>query len=49
MKERKLVNCRFCKHHSYDWYIGDGEEYEVCEKGHELYPLRCRHFRKFKW
>lgn len=41
-KDKKEVkNCSNCIHHNYDWYTEGPnayDEFEVCEKGHELHP-----------
>lgn len=46
-QEKDYVDCSQCSYHNYDWNINDGyggDEYEICEKGHELYPKECEYF-----
>ena len=48
MEYYKLINCRKCKHHDYDWY-DDGDEFEVCTKGNTerlLYHQFCEEYEK---
>ena len=43
------IDCTKCKYHNYDWNVNDGyggEEYEICEKNQELYPIECGDFKK---
>jgi len=42
---RNVANCGNCKYHNYDWF-DDGDEFEVCQKGHELYPKECKDFKE---
>ena len=44
MTEREWIDCRtLCRHFNYDSW-GD-DDYEVCDKGHELYPTTCPDFK----
>ena len=52
-KEKKTkkdyIDCTFCEYHDYDWDVNDGyggDEYEICEKGHELFPKECKDFKE---
>ena len=43
------LDCAHCHHHNYDWNVDDGyggDEYEICEKGHELHPDECKDFEE---
>ena len=47
--DKSPINCSQCYNHNYDWDIDDGYggyEYEVCDKGHELYPMECNDFKE---
>lgn len=47
VENKQWVDCGQCKFHDYEWDVNDGyggEEYEICEKGHELYPDFCKYF-----
>ena len=37
----RTIDCRQCKNHNLDWYPDDYDEFEVCDKGHELEPSKC--------
>ena len=37
-----IIDCFYCVFHSYDSY-GD-EDFEICEKGHIIYPNDCDDF-----
>ena len=48
-KKSDKLDCHQCEYHNYDWDINDGyggEEYEICEKGHELHPDTCEDFEE---
>lgn len=48
-KQSKFMECQNCDYHNYDWYIDDGhngDEFEICEKGHELYPEKCEDYKE---
>ena len=48
MEYYHLVNCGNCKYHNYDWF-DDGDEFEVCEKGHTerlMYNKFCKEWRE---
>lgn len=48
-KKSKYIDCHTCDYHNYDWYIDDGhngDEFEICEKGHELYPEKCEDYEE---
>lgn len=38
-----IIDCTYCTFHSYDGF-GD-EEFEICEKGHIVYPNDCNDFK----
>lgn len=40
--DEMVIDCFKCEHHSYDSY-GD-DDYEICEKGYEIYPDDCSDF-----
>lgn len=42
---RKIASCQKCDYHDYDWY-DDGDEFEVCEKGHDMSESICKDWRK---
>ena len=42
---RKIASCQNCDYHDYDWYY-DGDEFEVCEKGHDMSESICEDWRK---
>lgn len=47
--DKEPMDCSYCKNHNYDWDIDDGyggDEYEVCDKGHDLYPMKCKDFEE---
>lgn len=44
--KRDYVDCRQCEHHNYDTLFGGDDEYEICEKGHELFPKECKDFKE---
>lgn len=47
--KKDYIDCTFCEYHDYDWNIDDeygGDEYEICEKGHELFPKECKDFKE---
>lgn len=47
--KKDYIDCTFCEYHDYDWDVNDGyggDEYEICEKGHELYPKKCTDFEE---
>ena len=47
--KKDYIDCTFCEYHNYDWDIDDGcggDEYEICEKGHELFPKECKDFKE---
>ena len=47
--KKPYVDCGQCEYHNYDWDVDDGyggDEYEICEKGHELYPKECKDFEE---
>jgi len=43
--KKPYVDCVYCDYHDYDWR-DDGDEFEVCHKGHELYPKECEDFEE---
>lgn len=43
-KKSKYIDCHQCEHHYYDTLFGGDDEYELCEKGHELRPEECEDF-----
>ena len=47
-RKQKLehVDCHYCEHHYYDTLFGGDDEYELCEKGHELFPDECEDFEE---
>lgn len=48
-KTKDYIDCGQCEYHNYDWDVDDGyggDEYEICEKGHELYPKKCKDFKE---
>ena len=50
MEYYHLINCGNCKYHNYDWF-DDGEEFEVCEKGHTerlMYNKFCKEWRELE-
>lgn len=42
---RKVANCQNCDYHDYDCY-SDGDDFEVCEKGHDMSYSICKDWRK---
>ena len=44
--EKDYVDCHNCDHHNYDTLFGGDDEYEICEKGHELFPKECKDFEE---
>ena len=44
--EKDYVDCHYCDHHNYDTLFGGDDEYEICEKGHELFPKECKDFEE---
>lgn len=47
--KKDYIDCTFCEYHDYDWDVDDGyggDEYEICEKGHELFPKECKDFKE---
>lgn len=42
--DEKIIDCWYCKFHNYDGF-GD-EEFEVCDKGYEIYPEDCNDFER---
>ena len=42
---REVAHCQNCDYHDYDWY-DDGDEFEVCEKGHDMSYSICKDWRK---
>ena len=47
--KKDYIDCTFCEYHDYDWNVNDGyggDEYEICEKGHELFPKECKDFKE---
>ena len=38
-----IIDCFYCAFHGYDSF-GD-EDFEICEKGHEIYPNDCDDFK----
>ena len=45
-KQKDWVDCHFCENHDYDTLFGGDDEYELCEKGHELFPDECDDFEE---
>ena len=43
--KKPYVDCGYCDYHDYDWR-DEGDEFEVCHKGHELYPKECKDFKE---
>ena len=42
------IDCTACRWHNYDWGLyGDEDEYEICDKGHELYPDECEDYTEW--
>ena len=39
--KKDYIDCTFCEYHDYDW-----DEYEICEKGNELFPKECKDFKE---
>lgn len=39
-----IIDCFYCIFHSYDSF-GD-EDFEICEKGHIIYPNDCDDFKR---
>ena len=47
--KKDYIDCTFCEYHDYDWDVDDGyggDEYEICEKGNELFPKECKDFKE---
>ena len=47
--KKDYIDCTFCEYHDYDWDVNDGyggDEYEICEKGNELFPKECKDFKE---
>ena len=44
--KKDYVDCHNCNHHNYDTLFGGDDEYEICEKGHELFPKECKDFKE---
>lgn len=44
--KKDYVDCHNCDHHNYDTLFGGDDEYEICEKGHELFPKECKDFKE---
>lgn len=44
--KKDYVDCHNCNHHNYDTLFGRDDEYEICEKGHELFPKKCKDFKE---
>ena len=44
--KKDYVDCHYCDHHDYDTLFGGDDEYEICEKGHELFPKECKDFEE---
>lgn len=42
---RKIANCHNCEYHNYDWY-DDGDEFEVCDKGNDMWYRICKDWRE---
>lgn len=40
------VDCHQCKWHNYDSFFGSDDDWEVCDKGHELDPDECEDFEE---
>lgn len=45
-KEINKRQCCYCEHHYYDTLFGGDDEYELCEKGHDLNPDECKDFKE---
>lgn len=41
-----IIDCFYCVFHNYDAYGPDYEEFEVCDKGHVVYPSDCDDFKR---
>jgi len=43
-----MINCRYCKHHSFEMWFDPstekGEKWEECLLNRELYPSECDEF-----
>ena len=47
--KKDYIDCTFCEYHDYDWDVNDGyggDEYEICEKGNELFSKECKDFKE---
>ena len=47
--KKDYIDCGQCEYHDYDWDVNDGyggDEYEICEKGNELFPKECKDFKE---
>ena len=45
-KKSDKLDCHQCEHHYYDTLFGGDDDYELCEKGHELFPKKCDDFEE---
>lgn len=45
-KKSDKLDCHQCEHHYYDTLFGGDDEYELCEKNHELHPDECEDFKE---
>ena len=49
MEKKQTTNkkeCCHCEYHDYDTLFGGDDEYEICEKGHDLEPDECPDFKE---
>lgn len=43
----RIIDCSYCEFHGYDSF-GD-DDFEICEKGYEIYPEDCDDFKSYKY
>lgn len=41
-----IIDCTYCNFHNYGSF--DDDDFEICEKGHEIYPNDCDDFERTK-